>query len=40
MASPWGHPSFDQAFKRLLQRAHAGFLALVAPGLTWQSALS
>ncbi len=29
-------PDYDQAFKRLLRRGHAGFLALVAPGLVWR----
>ncbi len=28
-------PDFDQALKRMLLRAHDGFLALVAPDLTW-----
>jgi hypothetical protein len=29
-------PDYDQALKRRLARAHDGFLALIAPGLTWQ----
>ena len=29
-------PGYDQTLKRLLTRAHDGFLALIAPGLTWQ----
>ncbi|HLJ81215.1 MAG TPA: hypothetical protein VKT52_07015, partial [Ktedonobacterales bacterium] len=33
-------PDYDQALKRLLVRAHDGFLALIAPGLTWQGELS
>jgi predicted transposase YdaD len=31
---------YDQALKRLLSRAHDGFLALVAPGVTWRGELS
>jgi hypothetical protein len=27
---------YDQALKRLLLRAHDGFLALVAPGVRWR----
>lgn len=30
-------PDYDQTIKRLLLRAHDGFLALVAPGLTWRA---
>lgn len=40
MEPPPQRPDFDQALKRLLLRAHDGFLALIAPGLTWCSALS
>jgi predicted transposase YdaD len=29
-------PNYDQAIKRLLSQAHDGFLALVAPDLTWR----
>ena len=29
-------PDYDQALKRLLTRAHDGFLALIAPGLAWR----
>ena len=29
-------PDYDQAIKRLLSQAHDGFLALVAPDLTWR----
>ncbi|HZC78045.1 MAG TPA: hypothetical protein VE258_09870, partial [Ktedonobacterales bacterium] len=32
--------SYDQSLKRLLLRAHDGFLALVAPELVWRAALS
>ncbi len=38
MPSP--RQDFDQALKRLLVRGHAAFLALVAPGMVWQAALS
>lgn len=40
MQEPIGRPDFDQALKRLLLRAHEGFLALVAPGVTWRGELS
>lgn len=30
-------PDYDQALKRLLTRAHDGFLALVAPDLVWRA---
>jgi predicted transposase YdaD len=33
-------PDYDQSLKRLLARAHDGFLTLVAPDLTWRSELS
>ncbi|HEX9414129.1 MAG TPA: hypothetical protein VF916_11550 [Ktedonobacterales bacterium] len=33
-------PDYDQALKRLLTRAHDGFLALVAPDLRWRGELS
>jgi flagellar biosynthesis/type III secretory pathway protein FliH len=33
-------PDYDQTLKRLLSRARDGFLALVAPGLTWRAELS
>jgi hypothetical protein len=29
-------PDYDQALKRLLTRAHDGFLALIAPGMIWR----
>jgi len=35
-----GRPDYDQPLKRLLLRAHDGFLQLVAPGLTWRGELS
>ncbi|MGH2514204.1 MAG: hypothetical protein ACRDHP_00970 [Ktedonobacterales bacterium] len=35
-----GKPNYDQALKRLLVRGHDGFLALIAPGLTWLGELS
>jgi hypothetical protein len=35
-----GRPDYDQPLKRLLLRAHDGFLRLVAPGLTWRGELS
>lgn len=34
---PAHRPDYDQAPKRLLLRAHDGFLALVAPELTWRA---
>jgi hypothetical protein len=39
VSSPPGgeRPSLDQTLKRLLTRAHDGFLALVAPGYTWRA---
>lgn len=33
-------PDYDQTLKRLLTRAHDGFLALVAPGLSWRGEVS
>lgn len=33
-------PNYDQPLKRLLLRAHDGFLALIAPDLTWRGELS
>jgi hypothetical protein len=33
-------PDYGQALKRLLLRASDGFLALIAPGLTWRGELS
>src|SRR5690242_243674 len=39
-AKPPAKPNYDQALKRLLLRAHDGFLALVAPELTWRGELS
>lgn len=33
-------PDYDQTLKRLLARAHDGFLALVAPDLIWRGELS
>lgn len=33
-------PDYDQALKRLLLRAHDGFLALIAPELKWRGELS
>src|SRR2546430_2515863 len=33
-------PDYDLTLKRLLLRAHDGFLALVAPGVTWRRELS
>lgn len=33
-------PDYDQSLKRMLLRAHDGFLALVAPDLTWRGELA
>jgi hypothetical protein len=33
-------PDYDQSLKRLLARAHDGFLTLVAPDLTWLGEIS
>src|SRR5439155_24986578 len=38
--APPERPDVDQTLKRLLLRAHDGFLALVAPGLIWRGELS
>ncbi len=41
MSGPQGErPDYDQTLKRLLLRAHDGFLGLVAPELTWRRELS
>jgi hypothetical protein len=31
-----GRPDYDRALKQMLQRAHDGFLALIAPDLVWR----
>lgn len=36
MSAQPGKPDYDSVLKRLLLRAHDGFLALVAPELSWQ----
>lgn len=33
-----GRPDYDQPLKRLLLRAHDGFLQFVAPRLPWRGA--